>query len=401
MNKNRPTLAFATMCKDEEHCIRECLDSVKDYVDYILVNDTGSTDNTIQIVKDFLSETGIPGEVFETEWVAFDVNKNLMMERVKDKTDYVLHFDADDFLRGDFSFTNEDAGLDQYHMTVKRGGTSYICSLIYNNRLTWRFAGVAHTIIRALDKAPITSGQLDKGYLLSEPIGSRIEDPNKYKKDAENLEKQFYRCLIDDPDGLLIRSCFYAGQSWLDHGNIEKALQWKRLYMNLKDTWIEEQFEAQHRIAKILIRMKKPLSEIKAEMDKAISLIPDRAEPYLTMGKYLNNIRENELAYDYLRRGVAISLEQAQKKYVLFVNKYGYGKYFWDDLSIACYWTGRYDEGMEYLKKAMNDPELSVHMERFKENENHFLNMMNKAKPETINVPKEEFKDIFATTISK
>ena len=159
---NKPTLAFATMCKDEEHCIRECLDSVKDHVDYILVHDTGSTDNTIQIVKDFLQETGIPGEIFEAEWQAFDINKNMMMEKVKGKTDYVLHFDADDFLRGDFGFTAEDAGKDQYNMTVKRGGTSYSCSLIYNNNLTWKFAGVAHTIIKALDKQPITNTFLNK-----------------------------------------------------------------------------------------------------------------------------------------------------------------------------------------------------------------------------------------------
>lgn len=397
MNNTRPTLAFATMCKDEEHCIRECLDSVKDYVDYILVHDTGSTDNTIKIVNEFLAETGIPGEVFEAEWVAFDINKTMMMEKVKGKTDYVIHFDADDFLRGDFSFTAEDSGADQYNMTVKRGGTNYICSLIYNNRLTWKFAGVAHTIIKALDKAPITTQNLNKGYLESEPIGSRIEDPNKYKRDAENLERQFWRCLLDDPDGLLVRSCFYAGQSWLDHGDIDKALQWKRLYMTLQNTWFEEQFEAQHRIAHILIQKQKPLSEIKEAIDKAISIIPDRAEPYLTFGRYLNNIRENEMAYDYLSRGYKIRLEEAQRKYVLFVNKYGYGKYFLDDLSIACYWTGRYEEGLNYLKQIQNDPEFAIHTQRFKDNEQHFMNAMNRASKVEVNFSNNN--DIFATTV--
>jgi glycosyltransferase involved in cell wall biosynthesis len=399
---NKPTLAFATMCKDEEHCIRECLDSVKDHVDYILVHDTGSTDNTIQIVKDFLQETGIPGEIFEAEWQAFDINKNMMMEKVKGKTDYVLHFDADDFLRGDFGFTAEDAGKDQYNMTVKRGGTSYSCSLIYNNNLTWKFAGVAHTIIKALDKQPITNAFLSKGYLASEPIGSRIEDPNKYRKDAENLEKQFWRCLIDDPDGLLARSCFYAGQSWLDHGNLDKALQWKKLYMRLTDTWIEEQFEAQHRIGQILIRKERPLKEIKEAIDKAISLIPDRAEPYLTIGRYLNGKRESGLAYDYLKRGKAISLENAQKKYLLFVNKYGYGNYFNDELSVACYWTGRYSEGLSLINQIKDDPEFAMHKERFDDNIKHFNNMIDNTEDSTSSnntSSNNDPNDIFATTI--
>ncbi len=397
---NKPTLAFATMCKDEEHCIRECLDSVKDHVDYILVHDTGSTDNTIQIVKDFLEETGIPGEVFEAKWQAFDINKTMMMEKVKGKTDYVLHFDADDFLRGDFSFTEEDSGKDQYSMTVKRGGTSYSCSLIYNNKLTWKFAGVAHTIIKALDKQPITSTTLPKGYLASEPIGSRIEDPNKYRKDAENLEKQFWRCLTDNPDNLLERSCFYAGQSWFDHGNLDKALQWKRLYMNLSNTWIEEQFEAQHKITQILIRQEKPLEEIKEAADKAISLIPDRAEPYLTIGRYLNSQRRCDLAYGYLRKGKAISLDQAHSKYLLFVNKYGYGKYFNDELAVACYWTERYDEGLKLINEIINDPEFKIHKERLLDNINHF-NKMKSQQPKKEDVVKEDdgVKDIFATTV--
>jgi len=396
---NKPTLAFATMCKDEEHCIRECLDSVKDHVDYILVHDTGSTDNTIQIVKDFLQETGIPGEIFEAEWQAFDINKTMMMEKVKGKTDYVLHFDADDFLRGDFSFTSEDAGKDQYSMSVKRGGTTYSCSLIYNNNLTWKFAGVAHTIIKALDKQSITSATLNKGYLASEPIGSRIEDPNKYRKDAENLEKQFWRCLIDDPDGLLARSCFYAGQSWLDHGNIDKALQWKRLYMNLDNTWIEEQFEAQHRIGQILIQKERPIKEIIEAIDKAINLIPDRAEPYLTLGRYLNIKRESELAYSYLKRGKAISLEQAQRKYLLFVNKYGYGKYFNDELSVACYWSGRYQEGLDLIAEIKNDPEFKIHKERFEDNVKHFNNMIRQSIQNKSTETNSNSSDIFATTV--
>ena len=396
---NKPTLAFATMCKDEEHCIRECLDSVKDHVDYILVHDTGSTDNTIQIVKDFLQETGIPGEIFEAEWQAFDINKTMMMEKVKGKTDYVLHFDADDFLRGDFSFTSEDAGKDQYSMSVKRGGTTYSCSLIYNNNLTWKFAGVAHTIIKALDKQSITSANLNKGYLASEPIGSRIEDPNKYRKDAENLEKQFWRCLIDDPDGLLARSCFYAGQSWLDHGNIDKALQWKRLYMNLDNTWIEEQFEAQHRIGQILIQKERPIKEIIEAIDKAINLIPDRAEPYLTLGRYLNIKRESELAYSYLKRGKAISLEQAQRKYLLFVNKYGYGKYFNDELSVACYWSGRYQEGLDLIAEIKNDPEFKIHKERFEDNVKHFNNMIRQSIQNKSTETNSNSSDIFATTV--
>ena len=99
---NRPTMAFATMCKNEEHCIGKTLDAIKGYIDYLVVADNGSEDGTFDIVKSFFLETGLPGSWHLDKWYGFDQNKTLMMSYVKDKTDYVMHLDADDFLVGDF-----------------------------------------------------------------------------------------------------------------------------------------------------------------------------------------------------------------------------------------------------------------------------------------------------------
>ena len=108
--KHRPTMAFATMCKDEEHCIGKTLNAVADYVDYVTVADNGSTDETFNIVREYFKKTGLPGAWRIDEWYGFDKNKTLMMSYVKDKTDYVLHLDADDFLVGELKFYFEDTG---------------------------------------------------------------------------------------------------------------------------------------------------------------------------------------------------------------------------------------------------------------------------------------------------
>jgi len=216
---NRPTLCFATMCKNEEHCIQNTLESVYKYIDYWIVCDTGSTDRTCEIVKTFFEEKGIPGELHVDEWVGFDVNKTLMMNRAKDKADYVMHLDADDLLVGDFEFKNEDAGYDAYYIPVKRGVAEWKAWIIFNNRVTWKFCGVAHTTIKCLEKPNgITSfGMTNRGFYISgEGIGSRAFDPKKYYYDAVKLEKQFWDTLIDDPDDLNMRSAFYTAQSYMD-----------------------------------------------------------------------------------------------------------------------------------------------------------------------------------------
>lgn len=64
MNK---TICFATMCKNEEHCIKETLESIYKYIDTSVVCDTGSTDKTCEIVKDFFKEKNIKGELFIDE----------------------------------------------------------------------------------------------------------------------------------------------------------------------------------------------------------------------------------------------------------------------------------------------------------------------------------------------
>ena len=46
-------LALNFICKDESPVIEKMLDSAKGIVDLIVVNDTGSTDGTQQIIKNF------------------------------------------------------------------------------------------------------------------------------------------------------------------------------------------------------------------------------------------------------------------------------------------------------------------------------------------------------------
>jgi glycosyltransferase involved in cell wall biosynthesis len=262
----KPTICFATMCKNEEHCIRETLESVYKYIDYWVVHDTGSTDKTCEIVKAFFEEKNIPGELFIEEWQGFDVNKTKLFERCYKKTDYILHLDADDLLCGNFSFTSEDTGYLKYLITTKRGGAVYKCSVIFNNSVHWKLLGVAHTLIKNTDNPeslPNTKDLSDRDfYYESRDTGKRSEDPEKYLKDALRLKDQFYRTLLDDEDNLNSRSVFYMAQSYFDQGMYLESAQYYSLYTKLKNTWIEEEFESNLRIITCFIKLKYKIEKI-------------------------------------------------------------------------------------------------------------------------------------------
>ena len=374
VKKDGPTMCFATMCKNEEHCIQNTLESVYKHIDYWVVCDTGSTDRTCEIVKNFFEEKGIPGELHVDEWVGFDHNKTLMMKRAKDKADYVLHLDADDLLVNGLDFTKDDIGQDAYYINVTRGDIKWKALIIFNNRLTWRFCGVAHTTIKCQEKGIFTTKNItDRNHYVSgEGIGSRAFDPNKFLYDAEKLKKQFFDTLLSDPDNLNSRSVFYTAQSYQDSGMYEEAIKWYRLYTKLNDGWIEEVFESYMRISLCMMKLNCDLTEIERAMSAAIKLCADRAEPNFHIGKYCNQIGEYEKGYSYLKTAKSKNIEDIKKKYILFIQENMYGDYNNDELSVSCFWTKRFKEGYQYLLEILNDPRFESQKERLLANQKYF-----------------------------
>ena len=215
ITEKKPTICFATMCKNEEECIKDTLESVYKYIDYWIVCDTGSTDKTCEIVTEFFKEKNIPGELFHHEWIGFDVNKSKMYELCYKKTDYVLHLDADDHIVGNFDFDklfeSKEKDADGFYFNLKRGKLRWKATILYKNNLRWKICGVAHTIITCLDKNNVVFSDYfvrPDVWIDAEERGVRKYDPNKYLKDAEKLKKQFFDTLYDDPDCLNNRSVF-------------------------------------------------------------------------------------------------------------------------------------------------------------------------------------------------
>ena len=47
----KKTISLCMIVKNESHIIHECLESVYKHIDYWVISDTGSTDNTQKIIK--------------------------------------------------------------------------------------------------------------------------------------------------------------------------------------------------------------------------------------------------------------------------------------------------------------------------------------------------------------
>jgi glycosyltransferase involved in cell wall biosynthesis len=82
-------LSVIIITKNEEKNIRTCLDSIA-WVDEIIVLDSGSTDATVAICKQYSDK------VYETDWIGFGQQKNRALKYASG--DWILSMDADEWI---------------------------------------------------------------------------------------------------------------------------------------------------------------------------------------------------------------------------------------------------------------------------------------------------------------
>ena len=91
------TICLNMIVKDESHIIEETLKNITSHIDldYWVISDTGSTDNTKEIIKSFFEKKKIKGELHEDKWKDFGHNRTLALNHAYNKSDYIFLFDAD------------------------------------------------------------------------------------------------------------------------------------------------------------------------------------------------------------------------------------------------------------------------------------------------------------------
>ena len=97
--KSVPRPKTVTLCmivKNESHIIKDCLQSMLPYIDRYDITDTGSTDGTPELIKEFMDEHGVPGEVYLSDWKGFGKSRSESLINAEGKATYAWMIDADD-----------------------------------------------------------------------------------------------------------------------------------------------------------------------------------------------------------------------------------------------------------------------------------------------------------------
>lgn len=184
--------------KNESDCLPRCLKSVKDIVDEIIIVDTGSTDETVKIAKEF------GAQVIFTPWHGdFSRARNAGLNRARGT--WILFLDADEELDDDdkeqLRICSDHLEFEAFFLQVHNHSGETINSptatvnpilRMFRNRPEYRFQGYIHEQIVSsiLDRQPnaafhITSVKIHHyGY-----AGTVVADKDKIRRNLQLLEK--------------------------------------------------------------------------------------------------------------------------------------------------------------------------------------------------------------------
>jgi len=281
------SIGLCMIARNEAPVIRESLDSVRGLVDFVLVEDTGSTDGTQDVVRQWLEEHGVAGTVIETPWRDFAWNRThaLASLRSRHDIDYALMLDADDVLvrAPGFDVSQFKASLtaDAYDLTVHWGTLRFPRPQLLRNARAFAYRGALHEYV---EFPPDAEGRVPASglHVQGHSRGARSRNPRKYEDDAALLEKVLR---TEREPRLRARYLFYLAQSYQDGRHYDKAIDTYLARAEI-DFWPEEMYVAAYRAARLKEHLRHPPPAVEAAYRHAVEIVPDRLEAYHGLSRF-------------------------------------------------------------------------------------------------------------------
>lgn len=365
-------ISLAMMVKNEEKTILKSLNSCKSIISSVFIYDTGSEDETLNIIENFHKENPqIAVYIKQGEFVDFEVSRNVLLEFVDEYKDvqFIILLDSNDELRGteelyDYLLKESKKPVETEQFFAKgyllrqrwfsgNGMDTYFNIRLIKANYNWRYKAPVHEYIQI-------EGEIN-------PITTRIDSPEVYiyqdrTQDCESTHKRFQR----DKDILLkehfknptdTRTHFYLAQTYGSLGMSKEAYYYYKLRVKYGG-YEEERYHSFFRMGEIAKSTNMGDNVFIHWWIKAMECfhIP-RVEPLVELASYylFNNVK-----YDIADIFTSYSLNLEYPTYCnLFINRihYDYTRYQMD--GITQYYLKNYEQGLSSCRKAI---EYNTHL---------------------------------------
>ena len=285
--KALPTLCLNMIVKNESKIITRLLESVCKIIDTYCICDTGSTDNTIELIATYFKQKNIRGKIVSEPFKNFFHNRNVSLQHCAGMSDYILFLDADMI----FEIKNFDKEIllkaDSFSILQGSDDFFYYNMRIVRNNGLYSYSGVTHEYINTPSNN--INVNLQKDVLFINDVGDGGSKDNKFDRDVALLTKG----IEEEPKNE--RYHFYLANSYFDSGkDNEAAITYykKRTQMG---GWFQEIWYSFYRIGLLYKRMDK-IGDAIFYWLAAYECFPDRIENLYEIVQYYRIIGQCKTA---------------------------------------------------------------------------------------------------------
>lgn len=308
-------IAIYSICKNEELFAKRFAESVKN-VEKVFVFDTGSTDNTKDILKNY---PNIILKEIRIEPFRFDTARNIALNNIPEDIDILISMDLDDILLPnaiDVIKNNWELGKttmlnypyihawEDISQTIPRItilGFKVHCPKSY----CWEYP--IHEILSPKPSIPINEKIIQEQILQHKPDWNKEERRSRIQIFERHLTE--YK---NNP-----RMLYLFGRELFFHNNYTEAIKILKEYLNLNNKYIENEYQedsspstrasACRLIASSLIALKEDPNDIIVWFLRSVSESPGERETWMWLAWAWAMVGDGFSAYAAAQRGVQIN----------------------------------------------------------------------------------------------
>lgn len=314
------TLCLNMIVKNEAKIIERLLDSVVDLIDCFCIIDTGSSDDTVDVIMKYFDGKGISGKIGFYNFVNFEKTRNDALKMTRGMSDYILLLDADMVL--EHSINKNKLDKDYYYIYQGNNQLRYHNTRIIKNDGSFYYRGVTHEVILSTRDAEGEFLEDKYAYIIDYEDGGCKE--NKLERDKNLLLQN-----IDDPE-TQTRYYFYLGNTLTALGETEEAIKYyeKRLE---KGGWTQELWCTCYKLG-CLYYIRNDFIKASFYFLDAYNYEPKRVENLYYLTVIYKNIKRNNIAEIYLNLALDIIKNKNLTDGDLFLEPEFYQKDIWDKI---------------------------------------------------------------------
>lgn len=343
------------ICKNESKNIKKWVKSMKE-ADEIYVLDTGSTDNSVKLLKSL--KVNVVSKIIEP--FRFDIARNESLKLVPDDTDLYVCTDLDETFNVGWrrelekKYQNDYSRVSYlYNWSFKKDGTpgtTFYLNKIHTKDYTW--VNPVHEVLKPLKEEKI---QTIENIVLNHH--------QLYKKERSNYLKLLELSIKENP--LDDRNMHYLGREYMYYKKYSKCIETLHKHLKLKNaTWKDERSASMRFIARCYMNLEF-YEESKLWYEMAIKEAPYLRENYVEYAFLLNTLKDYITMKEILDKAFEI-----KEKSITYINEeFAWNYQIYELYAIALYYLNQKELAKEYYDKAL---ELNPNEKRLIDNKIYF-----------------------------